>query len=367
MADQDTQGLLEEFRGHQGRRALLQALVAIGAGGGALLRVADALADVPADQVAQLTLLIQGGPVGDVLRQVANPLFARSYPKATVEFDVSSNTVAYPKMLAQRENPVIGGGMFNDLYSARGTLDKMWVPFNPAFLPNGSKVPAPLLVPGSLGITLHQTPFGIMYNPDRVEAPTSWTDLWKPAYRGRVSMWETYFDAYAMAAQATGKAPDVAEGIKAWAPHKQNIGAWVTSPVAEEDLVHRGEMWLAPHWGAWAEQAKAQGKRVAFAMPKEGATLWSNQAQCCAGFSPEMTELLQRCLNTWFSDECQTAWLTKTFISPAVSSVAVPAEMKSNPAIVSAADAGKLVRLDAQLLAKNFAAYKMAIDRTLKS
>lgn len=350
-----------------GRRSFLKAMAALGAGGPSLLAFAEALAQAKPDEAAKLTILIQGGPVAEPIKNIANPMFNARYPNAEVQLEVSSNAAGYPKMLAQRNNPVIGGGMFNDLFSFRGQADKMWVPFNPEFLTNAARVPAEVRLPNGIGMTFQQTPFGIMYNPDRVEAPKSWTDLWNPKYKGRVSMWDAYFDGYAMAAVATGKPPSVEDGIKAWEPHKANIGAWASSPIAEEDLVHRGEVWLAPHWGAWTEQARLQGKKVAFALPKEGGTLWSNQLQCSAGFSPTVTELIQRYLNTWLSDEVQTAWLKDALISPAVLSVPIPAELKSNVAIVAAAESGKLIRLDAQQIGSKFNALRTQIERTLKA
>jgi spermidine/putrescine-binding protein len=70
-----------------------------------------------------------------------------------------------------------------------------------------------------------------MYNPDRVEAPTSYTDLWNPKYRGRVAMHDVYFDAWAMTSVATGGPPSVEDGIKAWKPD----GVVVAPPTLDED------------------------------------------------------------------------------------------------------------------------------------
>ena len=348
------------------RRTLLRLFVISGVAGSALMDMERALAQASDKDIEKIVALVQGGPVGDIIKAEANAIFAKSHPNVAVELLVSSNAVTYPRMLAQRSNPAIAGGMFNDLFSLRGTSDKMWEKFNPEFVPNAARVPSSLLLPGGEGITIHQTPYGIAYNPDRVEAPKSWADLWKPEYKGRIAMWDSYFDAYAMAGVVAGKGPSVEEGIKAWVPHKANIGAWVKSPIAEIDLVHRGEVWLSPHWGAWAEQARASGKKVAFTVPKEGATLWSNQMHCSVGFSPKATEIIQRYFNTWLSDACQTAWLTKAFISPAVGTIKIPDELKSNAAVVSPEAASKLYRLDAQHLGANFAAIKGQIDQTLK-
>jgi spermidine/putrescine-binding protein len=207
-----------------------------------------------------------------------------------------------------------------------------------------------------------------MYNPDKVEEPKSWTDLWNPKYKGRVSMWDVYYDAYIMAGVVTGKGPDIEAGIKAWAPYKENIGAWVNSPTAEEDLVSRGEMWLAPHWGSWTAMAKSQGKNVAFTIPKEGGVQWTGHMQVCAGFSPKVSELTQRYLNTWLSDECQLAWIERGFYSPASTRVKVPEALKSNPAIVSSEDAmKKLVHPDFVKMGAEMPRLKSMIDRTLKS
>jgi len=350
------------------RRRILKSLAAMGVAGSSFGTFAEALAQATSEEVSQLTVLSQAGLVPDILQSVALPLFHKDYPKTDVKLEIAANAVAYPKMLAQRNNPVISGAMVNDIFAQRGIDDKMWVKFDPALVPNVSNVPAEIMTPGGFGIPFHLTPFGIMYNPDKVEAPKSWTDLFDPKYKGRVSMWDAYYDAYIMAAVATGREPDVEEGIKAWAPYKENIGSWTDSVPGEEDMVARGEMWLAPHWGAWVEQARSQGKRVAFAIPKEGAVQWTGHMQVCAGFSPKVTELTQRYLNTWLSDECQIAWIERGFFSPASKRVKIPDSLRDNPAIVSAASASKLlVRPDIRKLASIMPRLKSLIERTLKS
>jgi putative spermidine/putrescine transport system substrate-binding protein len=126
-------------------------------------------------------------------------------------------------------------------------------------------------------------------------------------------------------------------------------------------------MWLAPHWGSWTAMAKSQGKNVAFTIPKEGAVQWTGHMQVCAGFSPAVSELTQRYLNTWLSDECQLAWIERGFYSPASSRVEIPAALKGNPAIISAKDAvTRLVQPDFVKLGAEMAKLKMLIDRTLK-
>ncbi len=206
-----------------------------------------------------------------------------------------------------------------------------------------------------------------MYNPDRVEKPKSWADLWDPKYKGRVVMGDLYYDAYIAAAVISGKGPSVEEGIKLWAPHKQNVGAWTTSNSKAEDEVARGEMWLAPHWGAWAEQARIQGKKLAFAIPKEGAVQWGGHMVSVTGFKRPTVELTQRYLDTWNSEECQLAWAKKGFFGPANRNVKIPPEMLKSEAVMTAEDAAKkLIRYDVKAVGEKIPQLKALIDRTLK-
>ena len=84
------------------RRTILKGLAALGAAGSDLATFAEALAQSSSDDVAQLTMLIQGGPVAETINNVALPISKRQYPGVSVQLEVSANAVAYPKMLAQR-------------------------------------------------------------------------------------------------------------------------------------------------------------------------------------------------------------------------------------------------------------------------
>ena len=65
-----------------------------------------------------------------------------------------------------------------------------WVEQTPrADLPNLSHVyPQFISACKDTGIPETYSLIGIAYNPDNVSAPTSWADLWKPEYRGKLGM-----------------------------------------------------------------------------------------------------------------------------------------------------------------------------------
>lgn len=360
--------LLKCFDGYRTRRAVLGGLIFAGAGIGPLTRFAGILASASAAEVAELTIFAWPGIVPDILKEHSIAPFSKVARGTTVKLDIATNAAMYPRMLASRSNPVVSGGMFNDIFLQKGVVDRMWVEPNDDWMPNRKSVPIGLLAPGAQGTLFQFTPYGIMYNPDRVDKPTSWADLWNPKYKGRVGpMWDSYFDAYIAAAVMVGKGPSVEEGVRLWTPHKRNIAAWTSSSTKVEDDVARGETWLAPHWGSWCEQARVQGKKLAFTIPKEGAVQWGGHSAAVTGFSPKVTELTQRYLDTWNSEDCQVAWVRKGFFGPANRSVNIPAELLTLEAVMTAEEATRrLIRHDVKAVGERIPQLKALIDRTLK-
>lgn len=358
--------LLGRYGTSESRRTLLKSMLLMGVSASTSLPFAQALAAATEDEIKKLVVLSQPGALPSLCNEISSVIIKKRYPNLEIEVVDSNNATSYPRMLAQRNRPVISGAMMNDYFAQRGIADGMWEKFDPTIMTNLSTVPQELMTPGGFGIPFAVQPYGIMYNPERVEKPESWADLWNPKYEGRVSMWDAYFDAYVMAGVTAGKGPSVEEGIKAWAPHKKNIGAWVSSPIVEADLVHRGEVWLAPYWGGYAELARSQGKKVAFTIPKEGAVQWTGHMQLVKGFTLGESRLSQAYMNTWLSEDFQQGMLRKAFWSPMNSTVKIPDELNGD-GIISVTNAVKsLIRPDFAEIGSQIPKYKSLIDRTLK-
>lgn len=363
----EQENVLNAFGTTPTRRSILKSLLLAGVGVAAVGRFGEVMAASSEAEVESLTILSQPGILPALCKEISTPAIQKIAPKVVVDVIDSNNATSYPRMLAQRFKPVISGAMINDYFAQRGIADDMWAKFDPEIMTNLQYVPEQIMTPGGFGIPFLLTPYGIMYNPDKVEKPTSWLDLFKPEYKGRVSMWDAYFDAYVMAGVATGKGPDVVAGIEAWKPHKENIGAWVSSPIVEEDLVHRGEVWLAPHWGAWADLARSQGKNVAFTIPKEGAVQWACHMQLCKGFDEPVTRLTQAYMNTWLDPEFQVEAIKRGFFSPVNKTVEIPAESRVAGIVTVQEAVDTLIRPDFAAIGSQLPKYKALIDRTLKS
>lgn len=118
--------------------------------------------------------------------------------------------------------------------------------------------------------------YGLAYNPDQVQpAPTSWTDMWNPAYKGHVTMRGFTPDSIQLLVQMAklngGDERNIDPGFAKMAELSQNVGAYYGTHPAALESFRSGQATLGVWSDARTSWAKEQGANVAFATPKEGA------------------------------------------------------------------------------------------------
>ena len=118
---------------------------------------------------------------------------------------------------------------------------------------------------------------GMTYNPDKIKtAPSSWADLWRPEYKGRVGITNlnstlgTGF-MVEIARMHGGSEANIDEAFKAIAALKPNIAAVAANPSQLATLFQQGQIDISPGNFNAIQILKARGVPVEFAAPKEGA------------------------------------------------------------------------------------------------
>ena len=118
---------------------------------------------------------------------------------------------------------------------------------------------------------------GIAYNPKKVKTPpTSWEDLWKPEYKGRVgitglgSSLGTAF-MVEIAKMNGGSETNIEPAFEAMKKLLPNVGAISPSPGALAALFQQGEIDIAFNYWNNVALLAAKGVDIAFASPKTGA------------------------------------------------------------------------------------------------
>ncbi|TCT07842.1 ABC transporter substrate-binding protein [Aquabacter spiritensis] len=329
---------------------------------GAALGVGTTFPWNPALAAEQLRILSWGWGYDKAIKTAVIP----KLPQAQVELEIGTNAANYAKLLAQRANPVLSGGTFNDIFSYRGFTDKMWTPFDRKLIPNVANLPESAFIQTN-GIKFGIQPYSLVYNPKFVDEPKSYLDLFDPKYKGKIGLSDYYFDGYGLMAKAMGKSvDDVPAGIAEWSKHTANIGPWNQSPAQLHDLVESGELWIAFTFGGNATGAIAAGKKIAFTIPKEGATGVSSFVQSIAGFDDKTTALTQQLLGQFFNPEAQVAFAENVFLSPIAKNTVIPENLKQYKAMLSAEGVAGLLPTDVEVGAKKFNEYKNMVNQRLK-
>jgi spermidine/putrescine-binding protein len=126
-------------------------------------------------------------------------------------------------------------------------------------------------------------PQGIIYNTEEVaDPPTSWADLFDPAYSGRVSIdGGTWLTPLAEAAMAIGiedpmaMSDDQVEEAKQYLiEHRDQIRSFAESDADKFNLFKSGEIVIADGGRGSAAQLQAGGQPVEWVAPDEGAMAW---------------------------------------------------------------------------------------------
>jgi len=118
---------------------------------------------------------------------------------------------------------------------------------------------------------------GITYNPDKIKTPpTSWTDIWKPEYKGRVGITNlnsTLGTGWLVEIARTrgGNEGNVEAGFKAIEELKPNLAAVAANPGQLATLYQQGQIDIGPGNFNAIQILKARGVPVEFVAPKEGA------------------------------------------------------------------------------------------------
>lgn len=159
---------------------------------------------------------------------------------------------------------------------------------------------------------------GLTYNPDRVKTPpTSWADLWKPEYKGRVGLTNlnstlgTGF-LVEIARMRGGSETNVEPGFQALAELKPNLAAVAANPGALATLYQQEQVEIGPGNFNAIQILKARGVPVEFVAPKEGAIAFKTTIHIVK--NTPVKELAVKLIEAALSPEVQTRLMEAPYL-----------------------------------------------------
>ncbi|MEC4667954.1 MAG: spermidine/putrescine ABC transporter substrate-binding protein [Nitrospirota bacterium] len=179
---------------------------------------------------------------------------------------------------------------------------------------------------------------GIGYDSDVVQTPPdSWSVLWDPQYKGKISMLNDQREVFGVALRSMGKSlnsrdPATIELAKAKLLSQKPLVRIYTSELYDQLLVS-GEVVLAHGWGGPVARAMAERPSIKYVVPKEGGTIW---ADCLVVLKSSRNKDLAMQFVNYLLDREVAARTTERLLFASSNREAralVPAHLLDNPAI----------------------------------
>jgi putative spermidine/putrescine transport system substrate-binding protein len=173
---------------------------------------------------------------------------------------------------------------------------------------------------------------GLTYNPETVKTPpTSWADLWKPEFKGKVGITNlnstlgTGF-MVEIAKMHGGSENNIEPAFAQIAALKPSLAAVASNPGALASLFQQGQIDISPGNFNAIQILKAQGVPVEFVAPKEGAIAFKTTMHITKG-SPN-AELAFKLIEAALSPAVQTQLMESPYlIVPTNGKVAMKGEI----------------------------------------
>jgi putative spermidine/putrescine transport system substrate-binding protein len=240
-------------------------------GAAAAAMTVPAIASARADD-GQVDTTTWGGDYADLLAaNVEKPLLA---PKGIeVIHDINSSDARKTKLIAEKMSR---HGSMDVVHLSDTDMFQMakigvFEDVPPASVPNLAEVLKPLRMPYAIPHIFSAQL--LVYNPDKVDQPKSFTDFLDPKYMGRVGIPDLNYSVIVM-----GMALAAGGSMSNWEPAKKMLMDLKKNQPrlypSHEDLVQglkSGEIWLAPEWLAREFMWKKSGVNLARVVPTEGA------------------------------------------------------------------------------------------------
>lgn len=334
--------------------------------------VAVALLVVPAGAGprVKLTMFIWAGANQGIVPREVVARYVRAHPGVEIEFWESNNTITYPRMVAAKQAnpnaPLVNFGYFNIDVSNRGDTDDMWLPLSAERIHNMTRVHPSLRRPGNRGIGYGLSAMGLMYNKTLLkDPPTSWTDLWNPKFRGKVTFFDNNFIPLVLAARLNGGSEtNIDPGFRLWTENAKNLRALVGSNDQLKNLLVSGEALIAPWftsiWKFWEEE----GAPLGFANPKEGVVAFPIYLQIIKGSTPEQIAVAEEIINLLLVAENNGRYARLTFGIPALPEVKLSETVET---ILSPKLLDKAIWLDWATMGQKTSEWRQRWEREVKS
>jgi putative spermidine/putrescine transport system substrate-binding protein len=267
-----------------------------------------------------ITVTEAGGSFGNFVKtKVVKPFADKTGVKVNTVTGLTMENLA--KMRASKDNPELDVVSFDPPGAYPAAKEGLLMKLDAAKLPNIKKLNDWAVVKDDQLVGVLASNQCIAYNTQYVKnPPTSWEDLWKPEYKGKVvlpdiSTSHGMYLVMMMSKLATGN--DLYNAGKAFeklATLKSNVLTYYTSHDQMAQLLNSGQAWIGSWTADRAITQQNQGAPIDCIIPKEGAVFFTSYAGIAKG--TKNPDAAYAFLDSWISADSQTAAANEIFLGP---------------------------------------------------
>lgn len=237
-----------------------------------------------------------------------------------IVFDIGNNSDRLNKIRATKDKPVIDVALMTDCFSVMGNEEGLFEKINTKNVPNAEKLYDYALDKNGYGPAYSVVSYGLVYNKDLVdEAPTSWADLWNPAYENKVCIPDITSTAGPMllvtaANMNGGSMEDIDAGFEKMNELKPNIFNFYTSVSDVITMFERGEIVMAPFMDIFVPIMHFSDLPVELAVLEDGNFAGYNTVNIIKGTKNK--EMAEKFVNFMLEANTQAQIAEKLFEAP---------------------------------------------------
>jgi putative spermidine/putrescine transport system substrate-binding protein len=237
-------------------------------------------------QQRSITIMAYNGIFEDRYKAAVVEPFMKAHPGIAVNYYSSASSAAMLGLIrAQKAAPQADLCIMDMSVAKAGTDEQILETVTPERLPVMRELYPTALVPGVAGPAVTFDNLVLLYAPDKVKpAPTSWKELWNPAYKGQIGVTavpdiqgisltlianrlagggDDYMKSLDKGIAMLG---DLAPSVQTWDPKPDPYGAIIS-----------GNLAMAIGWNARAQVFSGQSPdRLAVSLPDEGSVFQIN-------------------------------------------------------------------------------------------
>lgn len=279
-----------------------------------------------------ITVAYYGGNWGEAF----DACVAQPFSKATgikVVAEIGNSTTTLSKLQQQTGNAVIDvaymDGGISEIAEAAGVL----APIDLAQLPHASALQPQAAYKNDdhvFAVSAGYYSLGLIYNTNEVsEAPSSWEELWNDAYAGAVAVPSPNNSAgVPFVIFLAGAFGDASESMDATFAKLKSLdsGLLYDTSGAASNAFQSNEVIIGAHFNVGAWDLIDAGLPIGFTVPKEG--VWATDARMHIVKGTKNAEAAAKFIDTALTPEAATCLAEKLYLGPAITGVALSADIE---------------------------------------